>query len=218
MAIYNGVHDAHPDNPHRDREIRAAATELLTDGLVVYPTDSGYALGCKLDTFFPDEINNLDRIRRIRHLDDDHDFTVICQDFAQLSHHADMNEDTTRMIKAVIPGNYTFILPATDAVPRGVMTSQKRNTARFSIPAHPVTQALLAELGAPIVSTALPLPDHEDPPTHGWELVNLLDNVVDAVIDAGECRTVPNTVIDFSRGKPKIIQEGAGDPTPFKTR
>lgn len=201
--------DVHPDNPQK-RAIQQVVNLLQEDGLIAYPTDSCFALGCQLGNR-----DGLDRIRRIRHLDDKHDFTLVCQDFAQLGQFVYVDNDVFRAIKAATPGSYTFILPATKEVPRRLMNPKKK-TVGVRIPAHTVTQALLAELGEPIVSSTLLLPDHEDPLTQGWEIKELLDNVLDAVIDSGECGTVPTTVIDFSQGDPEIIRVGAGDPTRFE--
>jgi tRNA threonylcarbamoyl adenosine modification protein (Sua5/YciO/YrdC/YwlC family) len=201
--------DVHPDNPQR-RAVQQVVNLLREDGLIAYPTDSCYALGVRLGNR-----DGIERIKRIRHLDDKHDFTLVCQDFAQLGQFVYVDNDVFRAIKAATPGSYTFILPATKEVPRRLMNPKKK-TVGVRIPAHTVTQALVAELGEPIVSSTLLLPDHDEPLTQGWEIKEELDNVVDAVIDSGECGTVPTTVIDFSRGDPEIVRVGAGDPTRFE--
>jgi tRNA threonylcarbamoyl adenosine modification protein (Sua5/YciO/YrdC/YwlC family) len=201
--------DVHPDNPQL-RAVQQVVKLLRDDGLVAYPTDSCYALGVQLGNR-----DGIERIKRIRHLDDKHDFTLVCQDFAQLGQFVYVDNDVFRAIKAATPGSYTFILPATKEVPRRLMNPKKK-TVGVRIPAHTVTQALVAELGEPIVSSTLLLPDHNEPLTQGWEIKEELDNVVDAVIDSGECGTVPTTVIDFSQGDPQIIRVGAGDPTRFE--
>lgn len=201
--------DVHPDNP-QPRAVQQVVKLLRDDGLVAYPTDSCYALGVQLGNR-----DGIERIKRIRHLDDKHDFTLICQDFAQLGQFVYVDNDVFRAIKAATPGSYTFILPATKEVPRRLMNPKKK-TVGVRIPAHTVTQALVAELGEPIVSSTLLLPDHDEPLTQGWEIKEELDNVVDAVIDSGECGTVPTTVIDFSQGDPQIVRVGAGDPTRFE--
>ncbi|GAB3904399.1 L-threonylcarbamoyladenylate synthase [Kibdelosporangium lantanae] len=201
--------DVHPDNP-QPRAVQQVVKLLRDDGLVAYPTDSCYALGVQLGNR-----DGIERIKRIRHLDDKHDFTLVCQDFAQLGQFVYVDNDVFRAIKAATPGSYTFILPATKEVPRRLMNPKKK-TVGVRIPAHTVTQALVAELGEPIVSSTLLLPDHEEPLTQGWEIKEELDNLVDAVIDSGECGTVPTTVIDFSQGDPQIIRVGAGDPTRFE--
>jgi tRNA threonylcarbamoyl adenosine modification protein (Sua5/YciO/YrdC/YwlC family) len=201
--------DVHPDNPQR-RAILQVVDLLRNDGLIAYPTDSCFALGCQLGNR-----EGIERIKQIRHLDDKHDFTLVCQDFAQLGQFVYVDNAVFRSIKAATPGSYTFILPATKEVPRRLMNPKKK-TVGVRIPDHTVTQAILAELGEPLVSSTLLLPDQEEPMTQGWEIKERLDNVVDAVIDSGECGTVPTTVIDFSQGDPEIIRVGAGDPSRFE--
>jgi tRNA threonylcarbamoyl adenosine modification protein (Sua5/YciO/YrdC/YwlC family) len=200
--------DVHPDNPQR-RSITQVVGLLRDDGLIAYPTDSCYALGCQLGN-----ATGIDRIRQIRHLDDRHHFTLICQDFAQLGQFVYVDNAVFRSIKAATPGSYTFILPATKEVPRRLMHAKKK-TVGVRIPDHAVVQALLGELGEPLVSSTLLLPDEEEPLTQGWEIKDRLDNAVDAVIE-GECGTVPTTVIDFSQGEPEIIRRGAGDTSRFE--
>jgi tRNA threonylcarbamoyl adenosine modification protein (Sua5/YciO/YrdC/YwlC family) len=201
--------DVHPANPQK-RSIGQVIDILREDGLIAYPTDSCFALGCQLGNR-----EGLDRIRSIRHLDDRHHFTLVCRDFAQLGQLVIVDNAVFRAIKASTPGSYTFILPATKEVPRRLMHPKKK-TVGVRIPEHVVTQTLLAELGEPLVSSTLLLPDHEEPLTQGWEIKELLDHVVDAVIDSGECGTEPTTVIDFSDGTPEIVRYGAGDPTRFE--
>ncbi|RSM77674.1 threonylcarbamoyl-AMP synthase [Kibdelosporangium aridum] len=200
--------DVHPDNPQR-RSVQQVVELLRQDGLIAYPTDSCFALGCQLGNRA-----GIDRIRQIRHLDDRHHFTLVCQDFAQLGQFVYVDNDVFRAIKAVTPGSYTFILPATKEVPRR-MQHPKKKTVGVRIPDHTVAQALLAELGEPLLSSTLLLPDQDEPMTQGWEIKERLDNVIDAVIDSGECGTVPTTVIDFSQGEPEIVREGAGDISRF---
>ncbi|SMD08383.1 L-threonylcarbamoyladenylate synthase [Kibdelosporangium aridum] len=200
--------DVHPDNPQR-RSIQQVVELLRQDGLIAYPTDSCFALGCQLGNR-----EGIDRIRQIRHLDDRHHFTLVCQDFAQLGQFVYVDNDVFRAIKAVTPGSYTFILPATKEVPRR-MQHPKKKTVGVRIPDHTVVQALLAELGEPLLSSTLLLPDQDEPMTQGWEIKERLDNAIDAVIDSGECGTVPTTVIDFSQGEPEIVREGAGDISRF---
>ncbi|CAM3833077.1 L-threonylcarbamoyladenylate synthase [Kibdelosporangium persicum] len=200
--------DVHPDNPQR-RSILQVVELLRQDGLIAYPTDSCFALGCQLGNR-----EGIDRIRQIRQLDDRHHFTLVCQDFAQLGQFVYVDNDVFRAIKAVTPGSYTFILPATKEVPRR-MQHAKKKTVGVRIPDHTVAQALLAELGEPLLSSTLLLPDQDEPMTQGWEIKERLDNVIDAVIDSGECGTIPTTVIDFSQGEPEIVREGAGDLSRF---
>ncbi|MFD4193905.1 MULTISPECIES: L-threonylcarbamoyladenylate synthase [Amycolatopsis] len=201
--------DVHPDNPQR-RSIGQIVDLLRQDGLIVYPTDSAYALGCQLGNR-----DGLDRIRAIRHLDDRHHFTLVCRDFAQLGQFAHVDNTVFRAIKAATPGSYTFILPATKEVPRRLLHPKKK-TVGVRIPDHVVAQALLDELGEPLVSSTLLLPDHEEPLTQGWEIKDELDHVVDAVVDSGDCGTEPTTVIDFSSGEPEIVRTGAGDTARFE--
>ncbi|CCH33295.1 L-threonylcarbamoyladenylate synthase [Actinosynnema sp. NPDC047251] len=201
--------DVHPVNPQR-RTIDAAVQLIKSDGLIAYPTDSCYALGCQLGNK-----DGLDRIRQIRHLDDRHHFTIMCRDFAQLGQFVHVDNSVFRAIKAATPGSYTFILPATREVPRRLLHPKKK-TVGARIPEHVVAQALLAELGEPLVSSTLLLPDQAEPLVQGWEIKERLDNVVDAVLDSGECGTEPTTVIDFSDGEPEIVRRGAGDPSRFE--
>jgi tRNA threonylcarbamoyl adenosine modification protein (Sua5/YciO/YrdC/YwlC family) len=200
--------DVHPDNP-QPRAISQAGTILRTGGLVAYPTDSCYALGCQIGNR-----EGLSRIRSIRELDDGHHFTLVCADFAQLGALVHLDNAVFRAVKAATPGQYTFILPATKEVPR-ILLHPKKKTVGVRIPDHVVTQALLAELGEPLVSSTLLLPGEAEPLTEGWEIKDRLDAVLDAVIDSGECGEVPTTVVDFSSGEPEITRLGAGDPSRF---
>ncbi|PSL55969.1 tRNA threonylcarbamoyl adenosine modification protein (Sua5/YciO/YrdC/YwlC family) [Saccharothrix carnea] len=201
--------DVHPVNPQR-RSIDQAVELIKSDGLIAYPTDSCYALGCRLGNKA-----GLDRIRQIRHLDDRHHFTLMCRDFSQLGQFVHVDNAVFRAIKAATPGSYTFILPATTEVPRRLMHAKKK-TVGARIPDHPVAQALLAQLGEPLLSSTLLLPDQDEPLVHGWDIKERLDHVVDAVLDAGDCGTVPTTVVDFSQGEPEVVRHGAGDPSRFE--
>ncbi len=201
--------DVHPDNPQK-RSIGQVVDLIRGDGLVAYPTDSCFALGCQLGNK-----DGLDRIRTIRQLDERHHFTLVCQDFAQLGQFVHISNAVFRSIKAATPGSYTFILPATKEVPRRLMHPKKK-TVGVRIPDHVVTQALLEELGEPLLSSTLLLPDQEEPMTQGWEIKELLDHQIDAVIDSGDCGTEPTTVVDFSEDVPEVVRVGAGDPGPFE--
>jgi tRNA threonylcarbamoyl adenosine modification protein (Sua5/YciO/YrdC/YwlC family) len=201
--------DVHPDNP-QPRVIRQIVDLVRADGLIAYPTDSCYALGCQLGNQ-----DGLDRIRSIRKLDDGHHFTLMCSDFAQLGQFVHINNAVFRLLKASTPGRYTFILPATKEVPRRLMHPKKK-TVGVRIPEHTVTQAILAELGEPLLSTTLLLPDETEPMTHGWDIKERLDHLVDAVVDAGDCGIEPTTVVDLSSDEPEILRRGAGDPTRFE--
>ena len=201
--------DVHPVNP-QPRSIDQVTQLLRDDALIVYPTDSCYALGCQLGNRA-----GLDRIRAIRQLDDKHHFTLVCADFSQLGQLVQIDNAVFRLIKATTPGRYTFILPATKEVPRRVLHPKKR-TVGVRIPDHVVTQALLAELGEPLLSSTLLLPGEEQPMTQGWEIKDTLDTSVDAVLDSGDCGSEPTTVVDLSGDVPEIIRFGAGDPAPFE--
>ncbi len=201
--------DVHPDNPQR-RTIGQVVDIVRDDGLIAYPTDSCFALGCQLGNR-----DGLGRIRSIRHLDQRHHFTLVCKDFAQLGQFVHISNTVFRAVKASTPGSYTFILPATQEVPRRLLHPKKK-TVGVRIPDHAVAQALLDELGEPMVSSTLLLPDQDEPMTQGWEIKERLDHEVDAVIDSGDCGTEPTTVVDFSDGEPEIIRRGSGDPSRFE--
>ncbi|MFG2099798.1 L-threonylcarbamoyladenylate synthase [Micromonospora echinaurantiaca] len=206
MARY---YDVHPDNP-QPRALRQVVDLIRDGGLVAYPTDSCYALGCQLGNR-----DGLDRIREIRHLDDRHHFTLVCRDFAQLGQLVKVSNAAFRLVKASTPGSYTFILPATREVPRRLLHPRKR-TVGVRVPDHTVAQALLAELGEPLLSSTLVLPGEDEPLTHGWEIKERLDHLVDAVLDAGDCGKEPTTVVDLSQPEPEILRRGAGDPSRFE--
>ena len=201
--------DVHPENPQR-RAIGQVAAILRDGGLIAYPTDSCFALGC-----LPGNKDGVDRIRAIRQLDDRHHFTLVCRDFAQLGQLVHLSNTVFRAIKAATPGSYTFILPATKEVPRRLLHPKKK-TVGVRIPDHVVTQALLTEIGEPLLSSTLLLPGEEDPLTQGWEIKERLDHVVDAVIDSGDCGVEPTTVIDFSDDELEVVRAGAGDVSRFE--
>ncbi|MFD4992010.1 L-threonylcarbamoyladenylate synthase [Cellulosimicrobium cellulans] len=201
--------DVHPDNP-QPRAIAQVVALLEDGGLVAYPTDSGYALGCRMD-----DREGADRIRRIRHLDDRHHFTLVCADFAQLGHFVMVDNSAFRSIKAATPGPYTFILRATSEVPRR-LAHPKKKTVGVRIPDDAVAQAIVAALGEPILSSSLILPGSTTALTDGWAIKEELDHVVDAVVDGGERGSEPTTVVDFSDGAPEVVRVGAGDPSRFE--
>jgi len=201
--------DVHPDNP-QTRAIQQVVGIIRDGGLIVYPTDSCYAFGCQIGNR-----EGLDRIREIRRLDTRHHFTLVCRDFSQLGQFVHVSNAVFRLVKASTPGSYTFILPATREVPRRLLHPRK-HTVGVRIPAHTVTQALLAELGEPLLSSTLLLPGQEEPLTSGWEIKERLDHQVDAVLDAGECGKEPTTVVDLSQDEPEILRRGAGDPSRFE--
>jgi len=200
--------DVHPHDP-QPRTIAQVAALVRDDALIAYPTDSCYALGCQLGS-----PTGAERIRRLRQLDDRHHFTLVCADFAQLGQFVQLDTTAFRAIKAVTPGPYTFILPATREVPRRLAHPKKR-TVGVRIPDHPVVHTLLRELGEPLLSSTLLLPDEDEPMTEGWQIKEQLDHLLDAVVDAGDCGTEPTTVVDWSQGYPEVVRVGAGDPARF---
>jgi tRNA threonylcarbamoyl adenosine modification protein (Sua5/YciO/YrdC/YwlC family) len=201
--------DIHPANPQR-RAIAQIADIVRAGGVIAYPTDSCYALGCQLGNS-----GGITRIRSIRGLDDRHHLTLVCQNFAQLGQFVQVDNAVFRAVKAATPGSYTFILPATKEVPRRLQHPGKK-TVGVRIPRHGVAQALLAELGEPLVSSTLMLPGQDEPMTQGWQITDQLGHAVDAVIDSGDCGTEPTTVIDYSQDKPEILRRGAGDTSRFE--
>jgi len=201
--------DVHPQDP-QPRSIGQVVQMIREDALVAYPTDSCYALGSRLGN--PE---GTERIRRIRRLGDKHHFTLVCADFAQLGQLVQLDNAAFRAVKAATPGPYTFILPATREVPKRLAHPKKR-TVGVRIPDHRVVQALLRELGEPLLSSTLLLPDAEEPMTDGWAIKEELDHVVDAVVDAGDCGLEPTTVVDWSEGYPEVVRVGAGDPSRFE--
>jgi tRNA threonylcarbamoyl adenosine modification protein (Sua5/YciO/YrdC/YwlC family) len=201
--------DVHPQDP-QPRSITQVVGMLRDDALIAYPTDSGYALGFALGNR-----EGGGRIRRIRGLDDRHHFTLVVSDFGQLGQLAKLDNAAFRAVKAATPGAYTFILPATREVPKRLAHPKKR-TVGVRIPDNRVVQALLRELGEPLLSSTLLLPDAEEPMTDGWTIKEELDHVVDAVVDAGDCGREPTTVVDWSEGYPEVVRVGAGDPSRFE--
>ncbi len=201
--------DVHPANP-QPRAIAQVAQIVRDGGLVAYPTDSGYALGCGMGNR-----DGLERIRRIRDLDAKHNFTLVCSDFAQFGQYVQMDNDVFRAVKAATPGAYTFILKATREAPK-VMLSPKKKTVGVRIPHNATALALLAELGQPMMSSTLLLRDATEPMTDGWTVKEELDLLVDAVLDSGDCGMDPTTVVDLSDGEPIVLRVGVGDPTPFE--
>jgi|SRR3954447_25145555 len=206
MARY---YDLHPQDP-QPRSVGQLADLLRDDGVIAYPTDSCYALGSRIDNQ-----DGAERIRRIRHLDDRHHFTLVCATFAQLGQLVQLDNAAFRAIHAATPGPYTFILPATKEVPRRLAHKKKR-TVGVRIPEHPFVRALLKEMGEPLLSSTLLLPGHDEPLTDAWEIKEELDHVIDAVVDAGECGKEPTTVVDWSQGYPEVVRVGAGDPLRFE--
>ena len=206
MAQY---YDVHPENP-QPRTLNQMVRILEEGGLIAYPTDSCYALGCALGNS-----SGIERIRRIRQLGDRHHFTLVISEFAQLGAFVEMDNWVFRAVKAVTPGAYTFILKATREVPK-MMQHPKKRTIGVRIPDHRTTLALLDAVGSPLVSSTLLLPDHPEPLVEGWTIKELLDHELDAVLDSGDCGLTPTTVVDLSGDEPEVVRVGAGDPGPFE--
>ena len=199
----------HPANP-QPRLIRQAVGMLRQGAVIVYPTDSAYALGCHLG-----DKKALDRIREIRRVDDKHNFTLVCRDLSQAATYAKMDNTAYRLINAHTPGPYTFILPATREVPRRLL-HPKRRTIGIRIPDNRIVRALLEELGEPIMSSTLILPGEEMPLTDPYEIREMLEHQVDLVIDGGYCDLEPTTVVDLTGDLPQVVRRGKGDPGPFE--
>jgi len=198
----------HPDNP-QSRLIRQAAALVRSGGVIIYPTDSCYAFGCQLG-----DKSAMTRIRTIRHVDEQHHFSLVCRDLAEISNYAKVNNSQYRLLKANTPGSYTFILEATREVPRRLQ-HPKRNTIGLRIPDHPIVQALLAELGEPLLNSTLILPGEEFPLNDPGEIRERLEHQVELVIDGGSCGLVMTTVIDLTGGKPELVRYGRGSLVPF---
>lgn len=199
----------HPDNPQK-RLIAQACDIIRKGGLVVYPTDSGYALGCRIG-----DKNAIDKIRLIRDLNNDHNFTLVCRDLSELSTYAKVNNSVYRAIKAHTPGAYTFVLPATKEVPRRVQHA-KRKTIGLRIPDDIIALALLEELNEPLMSSTLIMPDDGFPMTDPKDIVDRLNKQVDLVIDGGFGTNEPTTVIEFIDDMPEVMRVGLGDPSHFE--
>jgi tRNA threonylcarbamoyl adenosine modification protein (Sua5/YciO/YrdC/YwlC family) len=201
--------DVHPRDP-QPRAVAQLVAMLRDDGVIAYPTDSCYALGCLVTSR-----TGVQRIRRIRNLPDGQPLAVVCADMAQLGQLVVMDNTAFRMIRSATPGPYTFILPASRDLPK-LLADPKRRAVGVRIPDHPFVRALLTELGEPLVSSTLLLPGDADPMTDGWQIKERLDHLVDAVVDAGACGVTPSTVVDWTEGYPEVTREGIGDPTPFE--
>lgn len=191
------------------RLIRQAVEILRGGGIVVYPTDSCYALGCHLD-----DKEAVTRIRKIRQMDEQHLLTLMCRDLSEISKYARVDNNKFRLLKSNTPGSYTFILEATKEVPKRVQ-HPKRSTVGIRVPDHPVALALLEELGEPMLSSTLILPDEEWPLNDAGRIRELLEQQVDAVIDGGAAGVDFTTVIDLTGDTPVLLRQGVGDATPF---
>lgn len=198
----------HPENP-QPRLIKRAAEIIRAGGIVVYPTDSCYALGCHIG-----DKAAMERIRMIRGIDDRHHLTLVCHDLSELATYARVDNQQFRLLKAATPGSYVFILEATRELPKRLQHS-KRRTIGLRIPDHPVVSALLAELGEPILSSTLLLPGEDLPLTDAAEIRERLEHQVDLVLDGGSCGIEPSTVVDLTGAAPEIIRAGKGSLAPF---
>jgi tRNA threonylcarbamoyl adenosine modification protein (Sua5/YciO/YrdC/YwlC family) len=194
----------HPDNPQL-RLMREAARLLKGGGVIAYPTDSCYALGCAIG-----HKDGMDRIRALREVDDKHHFTLVCRDLSEIATYARVDNAQYRILKAATPGSYTFILEATREVPRRLQ-HPKRSTIGIRVPDHAVVSALLAEVGEPILSMSLILPGEEIPLLDPEEIVDALGSRLDLVVDAGHCGGEPSTVVDLSSGVPELVRRGRGE-------
>lgn len=199
----------HPDNP-QPRLIRRAVEILLEGGVIVYPTDSSYALGCQIG-----EKSAMERIRRIRRLDDKHNFTLVCRDLSEIASYAKIDDQAYRMLKSLTPGAYTFIHEATKQVPRRLL-HPRRKAIGLRVPDNEICRALLGELDQPILSTTLILPDQDEPLTDPYDMREALDKHVDLIIDGGFCGLEPTTVVDMTADPPALVRRGKGDATLFE--
>jgi len=206
MAQYFEIH---PDNPQQ-RLIYQAVEILKKGGVIAYPTDSSYALGCHIG-----DKQALDRIRAIRRVDAKHNFTLVCRDLSELSNYAKVENDVYRLLKHFTPGPYTFILTATGEVPRRLQ-NPKRKTIGIRVPDHNITLALLEQLNQPLMSSTLILPDQDQPLSDPDEIREQLEHQVDLVIDGGFCGLEATTVVDLVNGAPAVLRRGKGDPTAFE--
>ncbi|PAU62117.1 tRNA threonylcarbamoyl adenosine modification protein, Sua5/YciO/YrdC/YwlC family [Pseudomonas indica] len=198
----------HPENPQA-RLIKQAVEIIRAGGVVIYPTDSCYALGCHIG-----DKAAVERIRRLRRLDERHNFTLVCRDLSELGLFAKVDTRAFRLLKAHTPGPYTFILNATREVPR-MLLHPKRRTIGLRVPSEPIAQALLAELGEPLMSVSLIMPGEELPMSDPYEMRQLLEHQVDLIIDGGFGGVEASTVVNLADGEPEIVRTGCGDPAPF---
>jgi len=202
--------EIHPENPQL-RLVRRAAEIMRTGGVIVYPTDSCYALGCHLG-----DKDAMERIRRIREADRHHHFTLVCRDLSEISRYAKIDNRQYRLLRKFTPGPYTFLLQATRETPKRLQ-NPRRKTVGIRVPDHAVPLALLKELGEPIMSSTLLLPGDELPLTNAREIRDRLEHAVDAVLDAGNCGLVPTTVVDLASEPPTLVRRGRGNTRPFES-
>lgn len=205
MAQFFTIHSNTPNL----RLIRQAVAIVRSGGIIVYPTDSSYALGCQIG-----DKSVMSRIRAIRQVDDKHHFTLVCRNLAEISNYAKVDNTQYRLLKANTPGSYTFILQASREVPRRLQ-HPKRNTIGLRVPNHSVVMALLDELDEPLLSSTLILPDDEYPLNDAEEIRNRLEHQVDLIMDAGSCGNEMTSVIDLTSDVPELVRQGKGDLEPF---
>ncbi|MEX2366329.1 MAG: L-threonylcarbamoyladenylate synthase, partial [Pseudohongiellaceae bacterium] len=198
----------HPQNPEA-RHIKTAVDIVRDGGVIIYPTDSAYALGCRIGNK-----GALQSIRRIRQLDAKHNFTLVCRDLSELATYARVDNSAYRLLKAFTPGAYTFILKATSEVPRLLM-HPKRKTIGIRVPEHPVVSALLEQLDEPILSSTLIMPGEAEPPVDIGAISDEIGHAVDLIIDSGFCGREPTTVIDLEDSSPVLLRQGKADASPF---
>lgn len=199
----------HPENPQK-RLIHQAVEILRKGGVIAYPTDSGYALGCHLG-----DKPAADKIKRIRKLDDKHNFTLVCRDLSDIGVYAKVDNTQYRLLKTFTPGPYTFILPATSEVPRRLM-HPKRRSIGVRVPDNQIVRDLLGELGEPIMSSTLILPGETEPMTDPYDIRDTLEHELELIIDGGFCGMEATTVVDFTGDVPEVTRVGQGDPAPFQ--
>lgn len=201
--------EIHPQNPQM-RLIRRAAEIIREGGVIVYPTDSCYALGCHLG-----DKTAMARIRRIREADRHHHFTLVCRDLSEIAHYARVDNSQYRLLRKHTPGPYTFLLQATRETPKRLQNPRRR-TIGIRVPDHPVPRLLLTELDEPIMSSTLLLPGDDVPLTNAQDIQSRLEGVIDVVLDGGDCGVEPTTVVDLTGDAPRIIRRGRGDARPFE--
>jgi tRNA threonylcarbamoyl adenosine modification protein (Sua5/YciO/YrdC/YwlC family) len=205
MSIYLQLH---PVSPQR-RYVRQAVEVLRRGGVIVYPTDSCYALGCHIG-----DKAALERIRDIRQTDRNHHFTLVCRDLADVGKYAMVDNWQYRLLRAHTPGPYTFLLKASRETPRR-LKHERRGTIGLRVPDHPVTAMLLDELGEPVMSSTLLLPGEDLPRTDAKEIYEKLEHSVDLVLDGGNCGLTPTSVVDLSSDRAIVVRQGRGDVSPF---
>lgn len=205
MAQYLSIH---PEDPQA-RLLHIAAEVVRKGGLIAFPTDSCYAIGCHLG-----DKDAVERVRRIRGVDDRHHLTLMCRDLSEIAQFARVDNAQYRLLKASTPGSYTFILEGTKELPRRVL-HPKRKTIGLRVPAHPVALALLEQLGEPLLTSTLILPGDELPLTEGWEIQDRLDDHLALILDGGHCGVEPTTVIDLTAALPTLVRAGRGPLAPF---